>query len=844
LNAAASAPLRLEGLSEAEAAVRLEQEGPNSLPGKNQRGVLAVAIEVVREPMFALLLVGGAVYLALGDLAEALVLMAFASLSVAIAIVQEFRSEHVLTALRDLSSPVSVVIRAGRRTPIPSERIVRGDLVALSEGERVPADVALLQGHEVEADESLLTGESAPVAKRIARPGDEIGRPGGDDTPYLYSGSLVVRGQGVAEVLATGSRSELGKLGLSVESVVSQPGHLTIEIRRIVRAVGAAAFVVCAVVVLLVGLVRGSWLQAALSGVALGMAMLPEEFPLVLTVFMVMGAWRLSRVQVLTKRAAAIETLGSASVLCTDKTGTLTLNRVRLVAVWANGALAEWPADKGPPEAALPLVRASLLASAQHPFDPMEQALQDACDGPFAPEQGLRLERAYGLTPDLMAVTQVWRESEDEVLVASKGAPEAIARLCRLQGDAVSDLMAAVERLAGRGVRVLAVAQERFAESWTPDNGAALALLGLVGFADPLRPQVARSVAECRAAGVRVVMVTGDYPATAGAIASQAGLAKGDIMTGGELDRLSDAELAARARGVSVFARILPEQKLRIVRALQSGGEVVAMTGDGVNDAPALKAADIGIAMGARGTDVARAAADLVLLDDAFESIVRGMRLGRRIYDNLWKATGFILAVHIPIAGLALLPLLLGLPVFLVPAHIAFIEMIIDPMCSIVFEAEREEPGVMARPPRPASARLFTGWRVAGCAIQGAVALVAVAGAYAIDRASGQPLDEVRATAFLSLVLAVLALTVANRSLGSALAALARPNLAFLAVVAMVAGAMAAIMTVPAVRALFHFAPVGPGDLGIALGAGATSLVGLDLVKRVLPDHRLFRRVA
>jgi Ca2+-transporting ATPase len=843
LNAAASAPLRLEGLSEVEAAARLRQEGPNSLPGKDRRSVLGIAIEVMREPMFALLLVGGGVYLALGDLTEALVLMAFASLSVAIAIVQEFRSEHVLAALRDLASPTSVVIRDGRRERIPSERIVRGDVVALSEGERVPADVTLREGHEVQADESLLTGESVPVAKRLARPDDAPGRPGGDDTPFLYSGSLVVREQGLAEVLATGPRSELGKLGLKVESVVSQPGRLTLEIRRIVRTVGVLAFAICAAVVLLIGLTRGSWLQAALSGVALGMAMLPEEFPLVLTVFMVMGAWRLSRAQVLTKRAAAIETLGSASVLCTDKTGTLTQNRMHLVAVWANGALMEWPADMAPPEAARPLVRASLLASAQHPFDPMERALQDACGGEFKPAPGLVLERAYGLTPGLMAVTQVWRASEDEVLVAAKGAPEAIARLCGLQGDAVSDLMEAVESLATRGVRVLAVAQERFATRWTPESGAPLALLGLVGFADPLRPQVARSVAECRAAGVRVVMVTGDYPATAAAIAKQAGLAPGDVMTGAELDRLCDSELAERAPKVSVFARILPEQKLRIVQALQSAGEVVAMTGDGVNDAPALKAADIGVAMGERGTDVARAAADLVLLDDAFESIVRGMRLGRRIYDNLWKATGFILAVHIPIAGLALLPLLLGLPVFLVPAHIAFIEMIIDPVCSIVFEAEREEPGVMARPPRPASARLFTAWRVAGCAVQGAVALVAVAGAYAIDSASGQPLDEVRATAFLSLVLAVLALTVANRSLGSALAALARPNLAFLAVVALVAGAMAAVMAVPAVRAIFHFAPLGLGDLGIALGAGGASLLGLELVKRVLPDHRLLRPI-
>src|SRR5579864_971428 len=717
-------PSTQSGLTEREARERLARDGPNLLPGRDRRGFVEIVVQTLREPMFALLLVGGGVYAAIGDLKEALVLLAFACVSVVIAVVQEFRSERVLAALRGLAEPVSTVIRDGAPRQVPSAELVRGDLVVLAEGERVPADGVLRRGDDVTMDESLLTGESAPVAKAPTPQALALGPPGGEDTPFLYSGSLLVRGEALAEVSATGPRSAIGKLGQSMESIVEHPGRLTLETRRLVRRVGPIAFVVCAAVVLLFGLTRGAWLSGILAGVALGMAMLPEEFPLVLTVFMVMGAWRLSRAKVLTKRAVAIEALGAATVLCSDKTGTLTQNRMTLVAAWADGKAAAWSAGQAIPAAARPLAAAGLMASAPHPFDPMERAIHEACADWFEAPAGLELERNHGLAPGHMAVSQVWIERRSgRRFIASKGAPETIVRLSGLGPEETARVMVEVETMAAQGTRVLGVAEAWQDATWTPQDGAPLTFLGLIGLADPLRPDARQAVSDCQSAGVRVVMITGDYPATAQAIARQAGITPTLAMTGAELDGLSDEALAERASAIGVFARILPEQKLRIVRALQAAGEVVAMTGDGVNDAPALKAADIGIAMGQRGTDVARAAADIVLLDDNFASIVAGIRLGRRIYDNLQKATGFIVAVHAPIAGLALLPLLLGLPIFLAPAHIAFLEMIIDPVCSVVFEVEREEAGIMRRPPRDPRAPLFTPPRVAEGVLQGLVAL-------------------------------------------------------------------------------------------------------------------------
>jgi P-type Ca2+ transporter type 2C len=826
------------GLSERDAAERLRAEGPNLLPDPDRRGLARIVFEVLREPMFLLLLVGAAVYLALGDLREALVLAAFATVSVGIAVIQEYRSERVLEALRDLADPHAVVVRDGARRRIPSREVVRGDAIAIAEGERAPADALLRSGAGVEIDESLLTGESASVRKRPSAEVSAMDPPGGEDTPFVYSGSLLVRGQGIAEVAATGPRSEIGRIGKTLGAIEDQPTRLARETKRLVQVAGTAAFAVCALVVLIMGLARGSWLQALLGGVSIGMSMLPEEFPLVLSVFMVMGAWRISKAHVLTRRANAIETLGAATVLCTDKTGTLTQNRMTLFCAWIAGDIVEWAPGEAPPEPLHELVELGTLASAPHPFDPMEHAFHAAARKTRAGE--LTLEHTYGVTADRPAMAQVWRDVDGRY-VAIKGAPEAVIRLCRLDEERSAEVLRVVERMAERGARVLALAEGRAGEGPLPDTPAdfPLAFTGLVGLADPLRPNVPAAVAECQSAGVRVVMITGDYPSTARAIAARAGIVDGAMLTGSDLRALSDEDLARRIGEVSVFARIMPEQKLRIVKALQAAGEVVAMTGDGVNDAPALKAADIGVAMGERGTDVARAAADLMLMDDDFASIVHAMRLGRRIYDNLRKAMGFILAVHVPIAGLAILPLVLGLPIFLAPAHIAFLEMIIDPVCSIVFEAEAEESDIMRKPPRDPEQPLFTAQTITACIGQGACVLAVVAATYAAASAWGFAEGSVRAIAFLALVLSVLVLVIANRSFQSALAALMRPNAAFGLVLALVLAAVFGVMSIADLRDLFHFGSLDAGGLMLAAAAGAVSFAILELLSRLRQANAL-----
>jgi P-type Ca2+ transporter type 2C len=560
---------------------------------------------------------------------------------------------------------------------------------------------------------------------------------------------------------------------------------------------------------------------------------------------MAMGAWRISKARVLTRRAASIETLGSATVLCTDKTGTLTENRMKIAELRRADGTTLRAEEIGPNDAAAEfreLAVAGLLASAPEPFDPMEKAFHAfAREMPGArndfPDSSWRLARGYGLRPDLLAMTQVWQRPDiSEYLATSKGAPEAIACLCRLAEPERSALRQAVDAMAANGLRVLGVATAIHNNGPLPDSqtGFAFRFLGLVGLADPIRQGVPEAISDCRSAGIRVVMITGDYPATAQAIARQAGLDMSAVLTGDELRKLDHIALAQAAQTINVFARIVPEQKLRIVQALKENGEIVAMTGDGVNDAPSLKAAHIGVAMGGRGTDVAREASSIVLLDDDFGSIVSAIRLGRRIYDNLRKAMGFIFAVHVPIAGMALLPLVMGLPIFLSPIHIAFLEMVIDPVCSLVFEAETDERDVMSRPPRASDAPLFSWSLIAWSVLQGALAFGVVALIYVAALHRGMPEDEARALGFFSLVLTIISLVLVNRSFSASLvSAFRRPNAALAWILLPVATVLAAALLWPAAASLLRFGPLHGDDLLVTIAAAAAVLLGLEALKPI-----------
>ena len=844
------------GLSAVAAAQRLEQDGPNALPGGRRRTLLSIAAETVREPMFLMLLAAGALYLAYGDLQEGLTLFGFVIVTLALTLYQEGKTERAIEALRDLTSPRALVIRDGAPQRIAGRDVVCGDLIKLREGDRVPADALLVSADAVRADESLLTGEAVPVGKRVARP-DELAEPtgtakekgippGGDDLPGVYAGTLIVQGHALAVVTATGARSEIGRIGTALGSVESERSPLQKQTAILVRHLALLALVLSLALVVTHGLVLGDWLQAMLAGIALAMAMLPEEYPVVMTVFPALGARRLSREGVLTRRINAIETLGATTVLCSDKTGTLTGNRMTVTHLAAGGVgLADRLTLNAVPDGQLPeefhtLVEVAILASVVDPFDPMEKAFHQLGQRFLTDTEHLhrnwRLVQTYALSPELRAMSHVWASSANGIqTVAAKGAPEAVVDLCHLDDAQRTRIGGVVDELAAEGLRVLAVARGTFAgQAWpSSEHDFDFNFLGLLGLADPVRPEVPAAVAECRAAGIRVVMITGDYPATAHAIARQAGLAErdGDVLSGDEIAVLGDEALRERMAFVSVCARVAPEQKLRIVQALKARGDIVAMTGDGVNDAPALRAAHVGVAMGGRGTDVARESASLVLVDDNFASIVRAVRLGRRIFDNLRKAMSYILAVHVPIAGMALLPVLFGWPALLFPMHIALLELIIDPACSVAFENEPAESDVMQRPPRDAAAPLFGGATLWLALVQGLGVLAVVMAAFAWARPRIPEL-EARAFAFATLVMGNLALILSNRSTTRSLwATLRTPNRTLWAVIGLAVALLLAALYLPWAVGVLRFAPLPAHEFAAACGLGLLSVFWFEGIK-------------
>lgn len=823
--------LQWEGLTEEEAARRLVAEGYNQLPAEKGRGLWGLAKDVLREPMFLLLLACGGIYLLLGDVAEAALLLGFVFVVAGITLYQECKAERALDALRDLSSPRAAVIRSGELRRIAGRDVVRGDLAVLQEGDRVPADGVVLAGYNLLADESLLTGESAPVQKIAGMDGHCMQPPGGEDSPCIFSGTLIVRGQGVARIVRTGPLTEMGKIGRALQSVEVETAALQQETGRMVRLLAVVGIGCCSLVTLAYGFSRGDWLQGILAGITLAMAMLPEEFPVVLAVFLALGAWRLSGQRVLARRMAAVESLGATTVLCVDKTGTLTENRMSVQAVMVAGVMYSRNDGLGEklPEEVHELIEFAILASQKDPFDPMEKAIRQLGELRLADTEHWHedwiLRREYPLSADLLALSLVWQApAGEEYVIAAKGAPEAIADLCHFALAEQQALKLQVLRLAEQGLRVLGVAKANFAVSDLPgeQHDFAFSFLGLVGLADPVRAAVPAAVRECRTAGIRMVMITGDYPETARNIGRQIGLAAEEVLTGAELDALDDEQLRRCVRDCRIFARVTPAHKLRLVEALKTNGEIVAMTGDGVNDGPALKAAHIGVAMGGRGTDVAREAAALVLVEDDFSSLVQAVKMGRRIFDNLRKALGYIFAIHVPIAGISLIPVLIGWPLVLLPVHVVFLELVIDPACAVVFEAEEAEPGVMHRPPRSAAERLFSPGMICAGLAQGAWVLAALLGVFSVGLSAGRGDDAARAMAFATLVLANVGLIVINRAADYRFRC--GDNRALLWVGGGALIALVLVLAIPFLRGLFHFSALMVADVALCLFAAGIAI--------------------
>lgn len=803
------------GLSTVEATQRLQQYGYNELPTSRQKTILNLLLDIFKEPIFLLLIICAIIYFIIGSKHDALMLSSFVILIAVVTSYQEHKSERAVLALKNLASPRAFVIRDGIGKRIAGREVVVGDLIVLHEGDCVPADAQLISCENLSLDESILTGESFPVRKNLSVWQDKICSPGGDDLPFVYSGTYVVQGSGVAQVIATGLNTEMGKIGRNLAAIKSERSLLQQETATLVRYFAIWGFALCVLIALFYGFTRGNWLNGFLVGITLAMAILPEEFPVVLTIFLALGAWRISLKHVLTRHVPAIETLGAATVLCVDKTGTITQNQMAVAQLFAiDENYSVNPNTSALPEKFHQLVEYSILASQRDPFDPMEKAIKKVGEKYLYDTEHIHndweLVHQYPLSKKILAISLVWKSlKSSDYVVAAKGAPEAIFDLCHLDYATVAKLTKQAHDMANSGLRILGVAKATFKKHDLPDgqHDFNFEFLGFIGLEDPVRSSVFAAVQNCNTAGIRVVMITGDYAGTAQKVAREIGLLGSEhVITGSELNGMNDLELEQQIRQVNIFARIMPDQKLRIVNALKANGEVVAMTGDGVNDAPALKAANIGIAMGGRGTDVAREAAKLVLLDDDFSSIVAAVKLGRRIFDNIKKAVAYLLAAHLPIIGLTVIPILFGWPLILLPIHVVFLELIIDPACSIVFEAESEEPDIMLRKPRSTAVRLFDKHTVIYAVTQGLGILAIILGVFLLGKKLEYSENIIRAMIFIVLVVSNLLLIVANRSWQvSWKTVISKPNPALWWVIGIAFGLLVSVLFIPFLRDLFYF---------------------------------------
>lgn len=832
-----------KGLTTNETNEKQREHGANTLPSSQPRNFLSISIGVIKEPMFILLVACGGLYILMGDLQEGLLLLGFVWVIMGIEFFQQKKSEKALDALKQMASPRALVLRDGAELILASCELVVDDIIILKEGDRVPADATVLEAVNLVVDESLLTGESASVNKQVWDGNQKVVHPGGDDLPFVFSGSLVMQGYGKARVTSIGIATEIGRIGAALSNIKDNPTRLKTEIGSLVKKLTILSAILFVIVIIVFYFTRGNFINGILAGITMAMGILPEEFPVILTVFMALGAYRMSKKKVLTRNPSAIETLGSATVLCTDKTGTLTQNSMTVHTLYNGVEFFELGKSSELNEEFHEVMEIGILSSKINPFDPMEKAISNLGNlhlkGTDRLHRNWEMIKEYALSKELMAMSRVFLDkSNQSKMIATKGAPEAIFDLCHLDKKEHNRLSKAVEQLASNGLRVLGIARAIISKKELPDAQHAFKFqfVGLIGLADPIRKNVTQAVSECYKAGIRVMMITGDYPVTAQHIARKIGLTNPDeCITGTELEEISELELSKRIDKVNVFARVAPEQKLKIVNALKLNGEVVAMTGDGVNDAPALKAADIGIAMGKKGTDVAREASSLVLMDDNFASIVGGIRLGRRIFDNLQKALGYTFAIHVPIAGLSLLPILMGnYPLILMPVHIVFLELIINPTCAIIFEAEKDEPNIMNRPPNQIDEPFFGAKKIALSCMQGLGILIVTFGVYFIALHLKYDIKEVRAMTFVTLIASNIAVILTNRSWTDHLFRIIfTRNRAVLWVVGGAILFLTLVLNIPLLLQLFKFSQPSLLSLTYCVLAGLSTIIWFEIYKQI-----------
>lgn len=819
-----------KGLSAEEVAASRESHGNNSFEIKEDRVLLEVLKEVVLEPMFILLMAACIVYFIVGEYQEGTIMLVSIFIVAGISLFQEYRSKNAVQALKKLSAPNAKVFRNGAIAQIPTDDIVVGDLMMLEEGEVVAADGLIISTNDFSLNESILTGESFHVVKSA------------NNNDSVYRGTLVTSGSAIVQVSAVGLKTMFGQIGVSLKEITVVKTPLQVQIRNFVRNmvwIGAAAF---SIVIGFNYYKSGDLIQSFLQGLTLAMSILPEEIPVAFSTFQALGAFRLLRNNIIVKQPQYVETLGSATVICVDKTGTLTQNKMQIEYVYDFVSKRSIPVTE---LASLPktLIEYAMWSSETNPFDPMEKAIHGLYEKVAADDKRKIFiqvhEYPIGGKPPKM--THIFKNDNGEVIIAAKGAVEGIIKQSKLSLVDIQLIEEESANYARKGYRVLAVGKSSWENEIWPlsQEDFVFEFLGLIAFQDPPKERITETIKNFRQAGISVKMITGDHVETALAIAKQIELDHRDtILTGEEIIHLSKEELQEKVKHADIYARMFPEAKLKVVDALKENGEVVAMTGDGVNDGPALKAAHIGIAMGLRGSGVAKSAASLILSDDDLSHMTDAVALGRKIYDNLKKAIQYIVSIHIPIILIVLLPLLLmwKLKLIFSPVHVIFLELIMGPTCSIIYENEPMEPDTMKRPPRKPESTFLSLRQLIMSIIQGLMITGACLGIGYYYMQQGEDESTVRTSIFITLLFSNIMLTLINRSfVHSIFKTIRYSNNLIPIIIAVTLLFIAASLYLPFVREVFLLTVIPPMQVfycAIAAMAGTLWIEGWKLLRK------------
>ena len=819
----------LQGLSNEEVIQSRKKNGANSLEHQDKNHFLASLLEMVKEPMFLLLLTATSVYFITGDYGDGIFMTVAIILVSTISLYQESRSRNAIELLKKLSQPKSKVIRNGEIIEIPSEEIVVGDLIQTEEGTFIPADGIIIQSNDFSINESILTGESLTVFKNEKSKNNQVSQ-----------GTIVTTGLAICEVTAIGNQTQLGKIGKSLESIAEEKTPLQVQIGDFVKKMSIVGLVIFAIVWGINYYNSGLVLDSLLKALTLAMSIIPEEIPVAFTTFMALGAWRLMKMGIIVKQTKTVETLGSANVICTDKTGTITENKMSLVRWYTfSDDKINSKSDAKLNEKEQELLSLSMWASEPIPFDGMEISLHDAYSKLENKDErpNFKMIHEYPLGGNPPMMTHLFENQTGTRIIAAKGAPDAIMACSNLSKVEIQQINKAIESMSKEGFRVLGVGVSEFNGNDFPKTQQefAFAFKGLVAFHDPPKENIKTVFDAFYNAGIQIKIVTGDNATTTSTIARQVGFRNPEnTLNGDELMKMSEAELKEKVMETSIFTRMFPEAKLKIIKALKANNQIVAMTGDGVNDGPALKSAHIGIAMGKKGTEIAKQAANLILVDDDLSKMIDAIAMGRKIYANLKKAIQYIISIHIPIILIVFIPLVLGwiYPNIFSPVHIIFLEIIMGPTCSIIYENEPIESNLMLQKPRPFTTTFFSLKEITLSIIQGLVVTLGLLFVYQNCVQENCSENVTRTVIFLTLIASNIFLTLANRSFYySTFTTLRYKNILVSIIIGITILITGLLILIPVFSHFFMFDIVTASQIGMSILVGFVSVMWIEIYK-------------